>query len=552
MKRNKIRQLCALALTLCIGTSIFVGCGGSSSTASGEAGQELVFNLGEDPDTIDPTLNTSSGAGNIILNAFEGLMTMNDKNEAVPAIAETMEVSEDGLVYKFKLREDAKWSDGQSVTAKDFEYSWVRALTKETAAEYHGQLFYIKNGEKFYNGEASREELGIKVVDEYNLEVTLESPTTYFPQLLAFSTYMPLREDIVSANPDTWANQPDTYVSNGPFKLVQWDMKDQLVFEKNENYWDKDSVKLDTLVYKLVTDETSSYASLKSGDFDMVNSVPTAEVENGVAEGLIEIFPQLGTYFLCVNVGKNDMMNEDAKKALENNKVRQALALAIDREAIVKNVGKANQVPAFSFVPLNIPTESGKEFSDKEYYDASIANIEEAKKLLEEAGYPNGEGLPTLEFMYNTEGAHKDVAQLIQQDWAKLGVKVELANQEWKVFLNSRQNGEYELARHGWIGDYYDPMTFLDMWVTDGGNNDAGFSSEEYDKLINGAKVETDATKRMDMLREAEDILMDEMPVIPLYYYTQAKGINENVEGVTVSPLGKINFKNAYLEESAE
>lgn len=549
MKRNKVRQLCALALTLSIGASVFVGCGGDSSSTSAEGGQELVFNLGEDPDTIDPTLNTSSGAGNIILNAFEGLMTMDENNKPEYAIAEKMDVSEDGLVYKFKLREDAKWSDGKAVTAKDFEYSWVRALTKETAAEYHGQLFYIKNGEAFYNGKASREDLGIKVIDEYNLEVTLEQPTAYFPQLLAFSTYMPVREDIVSADSEGWATKVESYISNGPFKLVKWDMKDQLVFEKNENYWNKDAVKLDTLVYKLVTEDTSAYASLKSGDFDMVNSVPGPEIESGREEGIVEIFPQLGTYFLCVNVGENKMLDEDTKKALENKKVRQALALAIDRKSIVENVGKAEQVPAYSFVPLNVPTESGEEFATKKYYDANKKNIEEAKKLLEEAGYPNGKGLPTLEFMYNTEGAHKDIAQIVQQNWAEIGVNVELANQEWKVFLNSRDNGEYEIARHGWIGDYYDPMTFLDMWVTDNGNNDAGFSNAEYDKLINGAKSEADATKRMDMLRKAEDILMDEMPAIPLYYYTQVKGINKNVKGVQVSPLGKITFKNAYIEE---
>ena len=545
MKSNKLRKICAVALTLTLGMSVFAGCGNSDSA---DGGRKLIYNLGEDPETIDPTLNTSSGAGSIIDNAFEGLMRLDENEKAQPGVAESYEVSDDNLVYTFKLREDAKWTDGEAVTAKDFEYSWVRALTKETASEYAYQLFYIKNAENFYEGKATREELGIEVVDDYTLKVTLEAPTAYFLELTAFTTYMPLREDIVSADPEGWATEPETYVSNGPFKLVQWDMKDQLVFEKNENYWNKDEVKLPGVVFKLVTDQNTAYASLKSGDFDMVDTVPPAEIENGKNEGLVTIYPNLATYMLVLNVGKQDTLSEDVKKALSNAKVRRALTLAIDRKGIVENVTKAGQVPAYSFVPQGILNENGEEFATKEYFDANVANIEEAKKLLAEAGYPNGEGLPTLEFMYNTEGDHKLVAQAIQQDWAKIGVNVELTNQEWKVFLNSRQQGQYQIARHGWSGDYVDPMTFLDLWVTGGGNNDAGYSNPEYDKLVAAAKVEADQTKRWELMRQAEDILMEDMPIIPLYYYTKVKGAKPEVKGVRVSALGHVFFDRAYIE----
>ena len=557
MKSLKLKKLCAVLMAATISTSLFIGCGsddkytgtsGSGSTAT--TNQDLVFNLGEDPETIDPTLNTSSGAGTIIVNAFEGLMVLDENEQPKEAVAESMEVSEDGLVYTFKLREDAKWSDGEPVVADNFKYSWLRALDKATAAEYSYQLYYIKNAEKFYNGEVSADEVGINVIDEHTLEVTLESPTSYFPQLLAFPTYAPLREDIVTADPEGWATKVDTYISNGPFKLVKWDMKDQLVFERNENYWDASNVKLDTLTFKLVTDETTAYSELRAGNFDIVNSVPSNEIEPGKEEGLVQVVPKLGTYFFAANVGKQDTLSADVKKALGNKLVRQALNLVIDRQEIIDNVGKAEQIPAYSFVPQGIFNEDGSEFSDKEYYDPTDmdGNIEKAKELLKEAGYENGEGLPTFELMYNSEGQHKDICQIIQQNWNEIGVNVELTNQEWAVFLNTRQQGDYQISRHGWIGDYVDPMTFLDMWVTGGGNNDCGFSNAEYDKLVSDAKVETDAAKRIEMLRKAEDILMDEMPIFPIYYYTTVMAWNDNVKGVQVSTLGKVTFKNAYKE----
>ena len=557
MKSLKLKKLCAVLMAATISTSLFIGCGSddkstgtSGSGSAATSGQDLMFNLGEDPETIDPTLNTSSGAGTIIVNAFEGLMLLDESEQPTYGAAENMEVSEDGLVYTFKLRQDGKWSDGEPVTANDFKYSWMRALDKATAAEYSYQLYYIKNAEKFYNGEVSADEVGIKVVDDYTLEVTLESPTSYFPQLLAFPTYAPLREDIVSANPEGWATSPETYICNGPFKLVKWDMKDQLVFERNENYWDASNVKLDSLTFKLVTDETTAYSELKAGNFDMVNSVPTNEIQPGKEEGLVKISPYLGTYFFAINVGKQDTLNDDVKKALSNKLVRQALNLVVDRQEIIDNVAKAEQVPAYSFVPKGIFNEDGSEFADKEYYDptAMDENIAKAKELLKEAGYENGEGLPTFELMYNSEGAHKDICQIIQQNWAEIGVNVELTNQEWAVFLNTRQQGDYQISRHGWIGDYVDPITFLDMWVTGGGNNDCGFSNAEYDKLISDAKVETDAAKRTEMLRKAEDILMDEMPIIPIYYYTNVRAWNDNVKGIQCSTLGKIYFKGAYKE----
>lgn len=544
MKSLKLKRLCAVIMTATLGMSLFAGCGDKTA----DNGQNLIFNIGSEPDTIDPTLNTSTTGGTIIVNAFEGLTRLDENDVAVPGVAKDWSVSDDGLVYTFNLRDDAKWSDGEPVTANDFKYSWVRGLTQETAAEYAYQLFYIKNGEAYYNGEAKAEDLGINVIDEHTLEVTLEGPTTYFPELMAFPTYMPLRENVVSADPDTWATNPETYVSNGPFKLVKFEMKSQYVFERNENYWDAGNVKLDNLTFKLVEDIDTAYASLKNGEFDMVEEAPPAEIEGGKAEGLVHTNPYLGIYFFAVNVGKQDGLSDDVKAVLSNKLVRKALNLAINRQEIIDKVGKADQVAAYSFVPPGITLEDGSDFASKKYYDETAVNVEEAKKLLEEAGYPNGEGLPTLELMYNSGSSHGEVCQIIQQNWAAIGVKVELTNQEWAVFLNTRQNGEYQISRHGWIGDYLDPMTFLDMWVTGGGNNDAGFSNAEYDKLVAEAKKESDATKRAELLRSAEDILMEEMPVLPVYYYNKTRAWKPEVKGILSSTLGQIDFKGAYKE----
>ena len=558
MTTFKLKKISAVIMALILSTSLFIGCNNDvnnqsdeptkSSNSSTEVKQEIIYNLGADPQTIDPVLNTAIDGSNVIVNAFECLMVLNDKNEAEPGAAESYEVSDDGLVYTFKLRKDGKWSDGQPVTANDFYYAWMRGMDKSTAAEYCYQFFYIKNAEKYYNNEVSADEVGLKVLDDYTLEITLESPTAYFTQLLAHQTYSSVRKDIVSANPDTWATSPKTYIGNGAFKLVKWDMKDQLIFEKNEYYWDADNVKLEKLTFKLVADETTAYSELKAGNFDVVNSVPPNEIAPGKEAGLVQIIPKLGTYFFAINVGKQNSLNSDIKNALSNKLVRQAMSLAIDRQEIIDNVGKAEQVAAYSFVPLGIPTYDGTEFSDKKYYDPQDmeGNIEKAKELLKEAGYENGEGLPIFELMYNSEGAHKDVCQIVQQNLSEVGITIELTNQEWAVFLNTRQNGEYQIARHGWIGDYSDPMTFLDMWITDGGNNDCGFSNDKYDSLISEAKAETDIKKREELLRAAEDILMDETPVIPVYFYTTVMAWNEDVKGVVVTALGKVHFKDAY------
>ncbi|PRR82888.1 peptide ABC transporter substrate-binding protein [Clostridium vincentii] len=545
MQKNKCIKICAAMLTVALATTSFVACGKSDT----QSGQEMIHNLGAEVKTIDPALNNAVDGSTVIANAFEGLCKTDENNKAVPGVAESWDISEDKLTYTFHLRDDAKWSDGEAVTAKDFAYAWQRVLDPTTASDYAFQLYYIKGGEEFNTGKGSAEELGIKAVDDATLEVTLAKPTTYFLELTAFPTLMPVREDIVSANPDSWTQSPDDYISNGPFKLEEYNMKDSYIFVKNDNYYDSDEVKLDKLTFKMMNDETSAYASVKNEEIQMSDIVPKAEITSGKEEGLVQVFPQVGTYYYCLNVGNNnDKLDAEVQEALGNKDFRHALNLAIDRKSIVENVTKGGETPAYSFVATGIPGgEEGSEFSDKHYWDENKYDVEGAKALLAKAGYPNGEGLPTFELKYNTKENEKLVAEAIQQMWGEVGVKVNLVNEEWAVFQDSRSSGNYEIARHGWIGDYVDPMTFLDLLQTGLGNNNAKFANASYDGLVQEAMMETDSVKRADYLRQAEDILMEEMPILPIYYYTQVKAVAENVKDIRVSPLGQIYFDRAYL-----
>ncbi len=563
MKKTRIM---ALIMTAIMTGTLLLGCTktkGNEGEKPGDSNtpvveetveQKIVYNLGADPKTIDPQLNSAVDGSTIIHNAFEGLMREDENSKIVPGTAEKYEVSDDGTVYTFHIRKDAKWSDGKPVVAGDFEYAWKRALNPKVAAEYAYQLFYIKNGAAYYNQEkvgdkvATAEDVGVKVIDDNTLEVTLESPVPYFLSLAAFPTYFPVRKDIIEGNEEKWTLKPDTYISNGPFKMSEWKEKESITFVKNENYWDAKNVKLETLEVKLIDDQITYLNAFKSGEIDVIESPPQAEIPTLLDEGTAKIYPYLGTYFYVINVSdKAKDVDPKAAEALSNPKFRKALSLAIDRQLIVDKVAQGGQAPATSYVPAGILDSIGEEFQKD--YSSKGANIEEAKKLLEEAGYPNGEGAPTITFTFNTDQGHQNIAQAVQDMWkTNLGINVELKNEEWAVFQDTRNNFQYSMARHGWIADYNDPMTFLDMWTTGNGQNNAGYSNKEYDKLIAQAKVELDDAKRTELLHKAEDILMDESPIIPLYYYTNVLCIDKNVKGTYKSPLGQMEFRDAYVE----
>lgn len=571
MKRRFLKAT-SIVSTLAITASLLAACtpaGNTTTTATGTTtagsaikpptGGVVRYNLGADPKTLDPALNTAVDGATVLSNLYEGLMRLDENELPIAGMAESHTVSKDSLVYTFKLR-DAKWSDGQPVKASDFHYAWIRALdpnTKPAASEYAYQLFYIKNAAKFNAGEAKMEDVGVKVIDEKTLEVTLEAPVAYFLALMAFPTYFPVRKDMVEKDVNLWWTKKETHVSNGPFKFESLAPKSKLVLVKNDNYYDAARVKLNKIDMSLTDDQQTALASFKKGELDMIESPPPQDIPQLLKDGVAKVLPYLGTYFYVINMRPElKEKNPAVYEALSKPEVRQALALAINKKDVVEKVTLGGQMPAWSYVPMGIKDDKGGNFAEyKKYFDKDEGDITKAKELLTKAGYPDGKGFPTITLKYNNNVGHQNIAVAIQAMWKQaLGIDVQLANEEWAVFQTSRINGDYEIARHGWIADYNDPMTFLDMWVSGTGtgvwgNNDAHYNNPAYDKLIADAKVELDATKRTQMLHDAEALLMNDVPVIPIYFYTNIVCYRDYVKDVRKSPLGFLFFDKAFIQE---
>lgn len=541
----KMKKLASLLLATVVAVStMLAGCGNNDASNSGadanvaESGENasvLSVVTGPEPDTIDPALNSAVDGGTIIVHAFEGLMTLDQNAQPIYGQAESHTVSEDGLTYTFTLRDGLKWSDGSAVTASDFVYSWNRAIAPETAADYEYMFDCI---EGYAEGN-----LNVTAVDDKTLEVKLVAATPYFLELCAFPAYMPVKKDIVEANPDAWTQDPATYIGNGAYKMTEWNHNSEIVMVKNENYWNADKVVSDTLRFVLMEDDAAQLAAYETGDVVMIDSVPNDEIPALKENPEFHIDGQLGTYYISYNTQDEIMSNP---------LIRKALTLAIDRTYICEEIGQAGQQEAGAFVAIglsdNDPTKEFREVGG-DYYDAKDyeGNLELAKAALAEAGYPNGEGLPTIEYVYNEGTGHQQIGEALQNMWAQIGVNVEIVSQEWNTFLNTRKNGEYQIARNGWLGDYNDPISFLDMWVTGGGNNDAQWSNAEYDQLIQDVKSSSDQAERMEKMHQAEDLIFDDWMLCPIYYYTDIYMVKENVSGFYASKLGFKYFMYASV-----
>lgn len=567
MIKSKMTRVIALLSTVAVVGTLFSGCAAKGNTATETkkvAPQVITLNLGAEPKTIDPALNDAVDGATVICNAFEGLERLDAKDLPIPGVAEKYDVSTDGLHYTFHLRSNAVWSDGKPVTAQDFEYAWKRALDPATASNYAYQMYYIKNGQGFNESAlkdaektkgivpATKDQVGVKAVDAKTLQVDLAYPTAYFLSLMAFPTYAPVRQDVVEKNPTAWATKPESYIVNGPFKMKEWKIKDTLTFVKNDKYWNAKTVKLTQINYKMLDQESSYLAAFKTGQLDYIETPPAQEIPQLVKDGTAKIYPYLGTYYIDVMVDKTaKAVDAKAIKALSDPNVRKALSMAIDRQSLVTNVTKAGQLPATSFVPKGIPEDkTGKDFASKEYYAKDGSDVAKAQALLAAAGYPGGKGFPKITYMYNTSQGHQDIAQAVQDMWKKnLGIDADLKNQEWKVFQVTRTSKQYEVARGGWIADYTDPMTFLDLLTSSSGNNEPGYKNPAYDAKIIAAKNELDVPKRMQDMHDAEDILMNDMPLIPLYFYTNVACIKSYVKDIHKSPLGFIFLDTTYIQK---
>lgn len=533
---------------------IFSACGNNDKASDGNENNQAVaneeegkkdgvldINIASEPDSIDPALNTSVDGAIMISHLFESLIRWDDDGEGnavlKPGIAESWEVSDDGLTWTFKLR-DAKWSDGKEITADDFVYSWNRLVDPATGADYEYMLDMVKGYDE--------KKLDISAPDPKTFVVNLNVKCPYFEEICAFPAVMPVRKDIIEAN-KTWTNSPETLVSNGAYKLEKWDHNSTLSMVKNPEYYDQDSVKAEKLAFHLQDDQNAIYASYRSGDLDFINSVPQEEIQKLLDTKELKIKPYVGTYFVCFNT---------EKEPFNDPKVRKAFSLAIDRNFIVNQVTGQGQEPATAYVPSGVYDAKGAEGDDfrtvgGDYYSINDEdyekNIEEAKKLMEEAGYKDGEGFPQIDYLYNTDENHKAIAEALQNMWQEnLGVQVSLQNQDWNVFLKERKEGNYNIARHGWIADYNDPMSFIDMWLTGGGNNDAQYKNPEFDKFVKAAKATSDPDERMENMHKAEDILIGEDNVVaPLYFYNNSYMMKPNIQGLYYTPLGYFFYKGA-------
>lgn len=478
---------------------------------------------GSEPQTLDPQTAQGVPESNILRDLFEGLIGEDASGNLVPGIAEKWEISADGKTYTFHLR-DAKWSDGSPLTAHDFVYGWQRAVDPATGSKYSFLLYPIKNAKKIAEGELKdATQLGVKATDDHTLVAELEGPTPYFLGLLTHATAYPAPKAAIEKHGKKWT-RPENIVSNGPFKLDSWQPNAQLVAVKSDQYWDKDAVKLDKVIYYPTENQTSDMNRYRAGEVDMTYEIPNDQIK-WLRENLgdeLKVSNYLGTYYYGFNVTRPPFK--------DNPKLREALTLAIDRDIITDKVTGVGEKPAYSFVPPGI---NGYDHYTPEYASLDkAARIEKAKKLYEEAGYGKDKPLK-VDLLYNTNENHKKIAVAVAAMWKQnLGVQTNLTNQEWKVFLNTRnEKKQTEAFRAGWIGDYNDPYSFLELFQSKSGLNDSGYVNEKFDALLAQAGQEQDMGKRAAILKDAEKMLTDDYPVAPVYSYVTKRLVKPYVKG---------------------
>ena len=538
MKKRVISVLLAALMTvsMCAGTVM--------SVAAEEAeGKQLSVQVGPDPETIDPALNSAVDGGNMILHVFECLLTVDQDGKIAPGQAETWEVSEDGLTWTFHLREGLKWSDGTDLTAKDFEYSWKRVCDPELAAPYAETVLGMVEGfDAAIDGDLDA--LGVTAVDDLTLEVKLATNCPYFDSLAAFATLSPVQQATVEANGDAWAVDAATFISNGPFYISEWVPGSHIITSKNENYWNADAVKLGSIKWNLIEDANAAYSAYQSGDVLMIKDVPTEEIPSLEGNEEFYVDPIIGTYYISFN---------DTIEPFTDVNVRKALNLAVDREYVASTLMQGTYTAAPNFMGPGWKDTDGSDFMENanggEPYMSTSADIEGALAALEEAGYPNGEGLPVLHYTTNEAGYHKVVAEYLQQAWAEIGVTLEVDIVEWSSFTPMRRSGDFEIARNGWVGDYSDPSNQLELLYTTNGNNDGKYSSEAFDAAIDASRAATDPAERSAALHEAEDIMMADYACLPLAYYNDFWLQSSKITGSWHSAYGYWFFMYADIEE---
>ncbi len=536
-----IKKINILSITLIF----LIGCSENITPVDSGLEQQIYHHgNGSEPQGIDPHIVTGVPEHHILISLCEGLTIPNPNPTGsdgyIPGTAESWTISDDGKEYIFKLNKNAKWSNGDPVTADDFVWSWKRILTASLGSQYPDMLYYLVGAYEYHNGEIDNfDEVGVKALDSHTLKVNLKNPTPFFIGLLSHYSTWPVHKETVLKHGDIddrngeWT-RPGNFVCNGPFQLKTWELNNKIVVEKNPHYYDASMVRLNEIHYYPVSNVMTEDRMFRAGQLHLTSSMPTQKCPIYIEEKNpnLKIDPYMGTYFYRINT---------ENETLSDVRVRKALAYSIDRQLLVDKVTQCGQIPAYSFTP---PGSNGYQPSTEIPYDPVLA-----KQLLAEAGYSSDNPFPKLEILFNTNEGHRKVALAIQQMWQnELGIEVELVNQDWKVYLSREMVGDFQISRAGWIGDYEDPNTFLDLMRPNRGNNKTGWENMDFDALVEEANTINDQDKRYELLNEAEKILIDNMPIIPLYTYVRVYQLSPDVKGFNPHILDHHHPKFIYLE----
>lgn len=520
----------------------------SCSNNNQNAINELSLSVGPEPMTLDPAINSSIDASIYIVHVFEGLTIRGEDQRARPGAASSWEVSDDNMSYTFHIRTNAFWSDGVPVRAGDFVYAFRRVVDPKTSSYHASSLDVVKNAKAIIDGKISPNELGVYAIDDKTLRIDLDSPVTYLDEILTSTAFSPLREDIVSTNEDAWTL--NNYIGNGAYKLGEWRHDDRIILERNTNYWDNENVLADRLVFSLISDDNTAIAGIYSEGILFYKDTPPNERDNVVEAGFAKNIPDVSLYAYLFN---------NTKAPYNDKRVRRALSLAIDREYIVENVMRGGEPPANGVVPFGImegTTEFRKDARD--YFSTKSEdyqkNVEEARRLLSEAGFPNGKGFPIVEFKSNPSQTHMLIAEAVQRMWKEsLNIEMRINNEEWSVFQKSQKDRDYDVARVGWVCTYNNPMSMLKNFKSQNPGNYTGYNNQNFDNMLNLSLSSRNESERKNALLEAEEMIIDDMAVAPIYYYTITVMQNPNLRGVLYDIFNIHRFHRArYVNTQME
>ena len=543
----KFKKMLAIFLSAALFVTAFAGCG--KKKADG-----ITVQIGPNPETLDPALNSAVDGGNMLITLFETLLIIDQDNKVQPGQAEKYEVSPDGLTWTFTMRDGLKWSDGTELNAKDFEYTFKRIADTNVAAPYAETVIGMIEGYKDAIDSKNPEKLNVKASDDgKTLTIKLAYPCSYFDKIVAFGTMSPVQKATVEKNGDSWATKPETYVCNGPYTITEWTPSEKIVCKKNENYkggWDSSKIVNDKLTFLLLEDSSASYPASTGGTAQLIKDVPTEEIPTLKKDKKDEfnVDPILGTYYLSMNLNKAPFNNKN---------VRKALSLAIDRDYVANTVMQGTYTPAYNYVGTGVDdvdpgkflenskaANGGKTYISEDYK----ANLEEAKKALAEAGYPEGKGFPTITYSTNDTGYHKALAEYLQKVYKDLGITMNIDIVDWSSFTPKRRAGEYEMARNGWVMDYNDASNMIELFVSSNGNNDGKYNNPAFDKAMNDSKV-ADKTAHFAALHEAEKIVSEDYGFIPVAYYNDFWLQSTSLKGTWHSPYGYWYLQYAYIAD---